>query len=58
MTTRLLDEDALLAFAALVARRAGGEPVAYLAGLSRVFRAPLCRQPGRPDSAPGDRTAG
>jgi release factor glutamine methyltransferase len=28
----LLDEDRLLAFASLVARRAGGEPVAYLVG--------------------------
>ncbi len=33
----LLDEDALLAFAALVARRAGGEPVAYLVGYREFF---------------------
>ena len=33
----LLDEDALLAFAALVARRAGGEPVAYLLGYREFF---------------------
>ena len=33
----LLDEDTLLAFAALVARRAGGEPVAYLLGYREFF---------------------
>ena len=32
-----LDEDALLAFASLVARRAGGEPVAYLLGYREFF---------------------
>lgn len=32
-----LDEDALTAFAALVARRAGGEPVAYLLGLREFY---------------------
>jgi release factor glutamine methyltransferase len=33
----VLDEDALLAFASLVARRAGGEPVAYLVGHREFF---------------------
>lgn len=33
----LLDEDQLLAFASLVARRAGGEPVAYLVGFREFF---------------------
>jgi release factor glutamine methyltransferase len=33
----LLDEVALLAFASLVARRAGGEPVAYLLGQREFF---------------------
>ena len=32
-----LDEDALLNFASLVARRAGGEPVAYLLGHREFF---------------------
>lgn len=32
-----LDEDALLAFASLAARRAGGEPVAYLLGQREFF---------------------
>ncbi len=32
-----LDEDALLAFASLVARRGGGEPVAYLLGYREFF---------------------
>lgn len=32
-----LDEDSLLAFASLVARRAGGEPVAYLVGYREFF---------------------
>ncbi len=32
-----LDEDALLSFASLVARRAGGEPVAYLVGYREFF---------------------
>lgn len=32
-----LDEDELLAFASLVARRAGGEPVAYLLGFREFF---------------------
>jgi release factor glutamine methyltransferase len=32
-----LDEDALLGFASLVARRAGGEPVAYLVGHREFF---------------------
>ncbi len=32
-----LDEDALLRFASLVARRAGGEPVAYLVGQREFF---------------------
>lgn len=32
-----LDEDALLAFASLVVRRAGGEPVAYLLGYREFF---------------------
>jgi release factor glutamine methyltransferase len=32
-----LDEEALLAFASLVARRAGGEPVAYLVGHREFF---------------------
>jgi release factor glutamine methyltransferase len=32
-----LDEDAMLAFASLVARRAGGEPVAYLVGYREFF---------------------
>ncbi len=32
-----LDEDALLAFASLVARRAGGEPVAYLLGVREFY---------------------
>ncbi len=32
-----LDEDALLSFASLVARRAGGEPVAYLLGYREFF---------------------
>ena len=34
---QVLDEDELLAFAALVARRAGGEPVAYLVGFREFF---------------------
>lgn len=33
----LLGEDAMLAFASLVARRAGGEPVAYLVGYREFF---------------------
>lgn len=33
----VLDEDALIAFASLVARRAGGEPVAYLLGQREFF---------------------
>lgn len=33
----ILDEDAMLAFASLVARRAGGEPVAYLLGHREFF---------------------
>jgi len=33
----VLDEDALLAFAALAARRTGGEPVAYLVGRREFF---------------------
>jgi release factor glutamine methyltransferase len=33
----VLDEDVLLGFASLVARRAGGEPVAYLAGFREFF---------------------
>ena len=33
----LLDEDALLNFASLAARRAGGEPVAYLIGYREFF---------------------
>ena len=33
----VLDEDALLGFASLVARRAGGEPVAYLVGHREFF---------------------
>ncbi len=33
----VLDEDAMLAFASLTARRAGGEPVAYLAGRREFF---------------------
>jgi release factor glutamine methyltransferase len=33
----ILGEDALLAFASLVARRAGGEPVAYLVGRREFF---------------------
>ncbi len=33
----VLDEDALLGFASLVARRAGGEPVAYLVGQREFF---------------------
>jgi release factor glutamine methyltransferase len=33
----VLEEDALLAFASLVARRAGGEPVAYLLGYREFF---------------------
>jgi release factor glutamine methyltransferase len=33
----VLEEDALLVFASLVARRAGGEPVAYLAGYREFF---------------------
>ncbi|KAF0163702.1 MAG: release factor glutamine methyltransferase [Rhodocyclaceae bacterium] len=33
----VLDEDALLSFASLVARRAGGEPVAYLVGYREFF---------------------
>lgn len=33
----LLGEDALLAFASLVARRAGGEPIAYLVGSREFF---------------------
>jgi release factor glutamine methyltransferase len=37
MTTFALDEDAMLAFASLVARRAGGEPVAYLVGYREFF---------------------
>lgn len=32
-----LDEESLLAFASLVARRAGGEPVAYLVGYREFF---------------------
>jgi release factor glutamine methyltransferase len=34
---QVLDEDELLAFASLVARRAGGEPVAYLLGRREFF---------------------
>ncbi|MBI3093571.1 MAG: peptide chain release factor N(5)-glutamine methyltransferase [Rhodocyclales bacterium] len=34
---QMLDEDELLAFASLVARRAGGEPVAYLVGFREFF---------------------
>lgn len=34
---QVLDEDELLAFASLVARRAGGEPVAYLIGFREFF---------------------
>lgn len=34
---QVLDEDDLLAFASLVARRAGGEPVAYLVGRREFF---------------------
>lgn len=34
---QVLDEDQLLAFASLAARRAGGEPVAYLVGLREFF---------------------
>ncbi|MDP2826220.1 MAG: peptide chain release factor N(5)-glutamine methyltransferase [Sulfuritalea sp.] len=34
---QVLDEDELLAFASLVARRAGGEPVAYLIGHREFF---------------------
>ena len=34
---QVLDEDELLAFASLVARRAGGEPVAYLVGRREFF---------------------
>ena len=34
---QVLDEDELLAFASLVARRAGGEPVAYLLGSREFF---------------------
>ncbi|MDA8255991.1 MAG: peptide chain release factor N(5)-glutamine methyltransferase [Betaproteobacteria bacterium] len=34
---QVLDEDQLLAFASLVARRAGGEPVAYLVGFREFF---------------------
>lgn len=34
---QVLDEDELLAFASLVARRAGGEPVAYLVGFREFF---------------------
>lgn len=34
---QVLDEDQLLAFASLVARRAGGEPVAYLVGHREFF---------------------
>lgn len=34
---QVLDEDQLLAFASLVARRAGGEPVAYLIALREFF---------------------
>lgn len=33
----LLDEDQMLGFASLVARRAGGEPVAYLVGYREFF---------------------
>lgn len=33
----MVDEDALLGFASLVARRAGGEPVAYLVGCREFF---------------------
>lgn len=33
----VLEEDQLLAFASLVARRAGGEPVAYLVGFREFF---------------------
>lgn len=33
----LVDEDALLGFASLVARRAGGEPIAYLVGHREFF---------------------
>jgi release factor glutamine methyltransferase len=33
----VLEEDALLAFASLAARRAGGEPVAYLVGYREFF---------------------
>lgn len=33
----VLEEDALLVFASLVARRAGGEPVAYLVGYREFF---------------------
>jgi hypothetical protein len=54
----LLDEDTLLAFAALVARRGRWRAGGLSAGLSRVFRAPLCREPGRPDPAPRDGTVG
>ncbi|WP_310452032.1 peptide chain release factor N(5)-glutamine methyltransferase [Sulfuritalea sp.] len=34
---QVLDEDELLAFASLVARRAGGEPIAYLVGFREFF---------------------
>ena len=34
---QVLEEDELLAFASLVARRAGGEPVAYLVGYREFF---------------------
>jgi len=34
---QVLDEDQLLTFASLAARRAGGEPVAYLVGLREFF---------------------
>ena len=33
----VLEEEALLSFASLVARRAGGEPVAYLVGYREFF---------------------
>lgn len=33
----VIDEDAMLGFASLVARRAGGEPVAYLVGYREFF---------------------
>jgi release factor glutamine methyltransferase len=42
----VLDEDELLAFASLVSRRAGGEPVAYLVGHREFFGRDFAVSPG------------